>query len=143
VRRHHGRNVLAGRHVPDRQPPGPAPAVTAPVLTAIRVVIADDHPMYRYGLAAVLTGQPGIELAGEAASGIELLQVVRTTRPDVVVTDLAMPGLAGAQAAAALLAEQPEVAVLVLTMHQDDDSCSKRYAREHAGTCSRARTGPN
>jgi DNA-binding NarL/FixJ family response regulator len=117
--------------------------VTAPVLTAIRVVIADDHPMYRYGLAAVLTGQPGIELAGEAASGIELLQVVRTTRPDVVVTDLAMPGLAGAQAAAALLAEQPEVAVLVLTMHQDDDSCSKRYAREHAGTCSRARTGPN
>lgn len=69
----------------------------------------------------MLTGQPGIELAGEAASGIELLQFVRTTRPDVVVTDLAMPGLTGAQAAA-LLAEQPEVAVLVLTMHQDDGS---------------------
>jgi DNA-binding NarL/FixJ family response regulator len=91
-------------------------------VTATRVVIADDHPMYRYGLAAVLTGQPGIELAGEAASGTELVRVVRAARPDVVVTDLAMPGLTGAQAAATLLAEQPQIAVLVLTMHQDDES---------------------
>jgi DNA-binding NarL/FixJ family response regulator len=93
-----------------------------PAGTPVRVVIADDHPMYRYGLAAVLTGRPDIELAAEASSGTELIQVVRASRPDVVITDLAMPGLTGAQAAATLLAEQPELAVLVLTMHQDDES---------------------
>ena len=91
-------------------------------MTAIRVVIADDHPMYRYGLSAVLGTQPGIELVAEAADGLELVRIVRETRPDVVVTDLAMPGLGGAEAAARLLADSPGLAVLMLTMHQDDES---------------------
>ena len=91
-------------------------------MTAIRVVIADDHPMYRYGLNAVLSTQPGIDLVGEAADGQQLLRIARDTRPDVVVTDLAMPHLGGAQATARLLAGQPDLAVLILTMHQDDES---------------------
>jgi DNA-binding NarL/FixJ family response regulator len=91
-------------------------------LSAIRVVVADDHPMYRYGLSAVLGSQDGIELVGEADDGIELMQVVRDTRPDVVVTDLTMPRLGGAQATAQLLADSPELAVLILTMHEDDES---------------------
>jgi DNA-binding NarL/FixJ family response regulator len=88
----------------------------------IRVVIADDHPMYRYGLAAVLGNQPGIELAGEAADGLDLLRVARDAKPDVVVTDLAMPRLGGAEAAARLLADAPGLAILILTMHSDDES---------------------
>jgi DNA-binding NarL/FixJ family response regulator len=91
-------------------------------VTGIRVVIADDHPMYRYGLAAVLASQPGIELVGEAADGLELLRVVRETRPAVVVTDLTMPELGGADAAARLLESQPDLGILVLTMHEDDES---------------------
>ena len=91
-------------------------------MTAIRVVIADDHPMYRYGLNAVLANQPGISIVGEAADGQELLSVVQDTRPDVVITDLTMPRMGGAQAAARLLAAQPDLAILILTMHQDDES---------------------
>ena len=91
-------------------------------MSPIRVVIADDHPMYRYGLSAVLGNQPGIELAGEAADGLELLRVVRDAGPDVVVTDLSMPRLGGAEAAARLLAETPGLAILILTMHSDDES---------------------
>jgi DNA-binding NarL/FixJ family response regulator len=91
-------------------------------VTAIRVVIADDHPMYRYGLNAVLANQPGISIVGEAADGQELLSVVQDTRPDVVITDLTMPRMGGAQAAARLLAAQPDLAILILTMHQDDES---------------------
>ena len=91
-------------------------------MTAIRVVIADDHPMYRYGLNAVLASQPGIDVVGEAADGQQLLSVVRDTRPDVVITDLTMPRLDGAQATARLLAVQPGLAILILTMHSDDES---------------------
>jgi DNA-binding NarL/FixJ family response regulator len=88
----------------------------------IRVVIADDHPMYRYGLNAALGNQSGIDLVGEAADGLELLRVVHDTAPDVVITDLAMPRLGGAEAAARLLVDAPDLAVLILTMHSDDES---------------------
>jgi DNA-binding NarL/FixJ family response regulator len=91
-------------------------------VTVIRVVIADDHPMFRYGLRAVLATQAGIDVVGEAADGQQLLSVVRDTRPSVVITDLTMPRLSGAQAAARLLAAQPDLAILILTMHQDDES---------------------
>ncbi|HET7066716.1 MAG TPA: response regulator transcription factor, partial [Nocardioides sp.] len=65
--------------------------MTAP----IRVVLADDHPMYRYGVEAVLTDVPAIDLVGTASSGTELLALVERTRPDVVLTDLRMPDLSG------------------------------------------------
>jgi DNA-binding NarL/FixJ family response regulator len=88
----------------------------------VRVVLADDHPMYRYGVAAVLADVPTVELAGQAASGTELLAMVRAGRPDVVVTDLRMPDLSGIEVTRALLAEHPNLPVLVLTMHDDDES---------------------
>ena len=88
----------------------------------IRVVVADDHPMVRYGITAVLADVPGIEVVGEAADGQELQAVVATTRPAVVLTDLAMPVLDGITAIGRLRVSHPEVAVLVLTMHEDDDS---------------------
>jgi DNA-binding NarL/FixJ family response regulator len=88
----------------------------------IRVVLADDHPMYRYGVAAVLADEERLTLVGEAASGSELLDLVRTARPDVVVTDLRMPDLDGIEVTRALLADQPSLPVLVLTMHDDDES---------------------
>lgn len=87
-----------------------------------RVVLADDHPMYRYGLRAVLDDAPQIKVVGEAATGRELLDNAATTHPDVVLTDLGMPDLDGAAATRQLLAQQPSIAVLVLTMHDDDES---------------------
>ncbi|MFC8434000.1 response regulator [Streptomyces sp. NPDC057253] len=89
---------------------------------AVRVVIADDHPMYRYGLSAALATSGTVEVVAEAANGEELLAAVARTSPDVVVTDLAMPGLDGAAATRALAGLDPCPGVLVLTMHEDDEA---------------------
>src|SRR4029450_9374044 len=80
------------------------------------------HAMFRYGLRAVLDAAPEIDVVGEAATGRELLAVVASTGPDVVLTDLAMPDLDGAAATRELLTDHPGLAVLVLTMHDDDES---------------------
>lgn len=88
----------------------------------VRVVLADDHPMYRYGVAAVLACEPRVALIGEASSGRELLDLVDRTDPDLVVTDLRMPDLDGIGVVRALGMTSPDLPVLVLTMHDDDES---------------------
>jgi DNA-binding NarL/FixJ family response regulator len=88
----------------------------------VRVVIADDHPMFRFGLTAAMAAVSEVEVVGEAADGRELLAVVNHTNPDVVITDLAMPDLDGAAATTAILARHPHIAVLVLTMHEDNQA---------------------
>jgi DNA-binding NarL/FixJ family response regulator len=84
--------------------------------------LADDHPMFRYGVVAALSTSDQVRVVGEAADGRELLALVATEHPDVVLTDLAMPGLDGAGATRALLERQPGLGIVVLTMHVDDDS---------------------
>lgn len=86
----------------------------------IRVAVADDHPVFRYGLLAVLDGAEGIETVGEAEDGTALLELVERERPDVVVTDLHMPGLDGVAATREILVRAPGTGVLVLTLHDDD-----------------------
>ncbi|MDX3611320.1 response regulator transcription factor [Streptomyces europaeiscabiei] len=88
----------------------------------VRIVVADDHPMYRFGLTAALAGHDGIEIVGEAADGAELLKVVERTGPDVVLTDLAMPNLGGTEAIREIHARDDRIGVLVLTMHEDDEA---------------------
>jgi DNA-binding NarL/FixJ family response regulator len=85
-------------------------------------VLADDHPMVRYGITAVLADAPEVDVVGEASDGQSLLAAVAEHRPDVVVTDLDMPGMGGAEATARLRTEHPDLAVLVLTLHEDDES---------------------
>jgi DNA-binding NarL/FixJ family response regulator len=88
----------------------------------IRVAVADDHPMVRYGLTAVLDGADDVVVVGEAEDGDQLVELVERTQPHVVVTDLSMPGVTGAEATSQLRALHPDLAVLVLTMHDDDES---------------------
>jgi DNA-binding NarL/FixJ family response regulator len=88
----------------------------------VRVVLADDHPMYRFGLRAVLDASPEVDVVGEASDGAELLAVVQQCTPDVVLTDLSMPRLSGAAAIDELSRRHPQLGVLVLTMHEDDAS---------------------
>jgi DNA-binding NarL/FixJ family response regulator len=84
------------------------------IATPIRVVVADDHPIVREGLRAVLSALTDFELVGTAASGKEAVSVVTAAQPDVVDLD-------GVQATQHILAAQPDMAVLVLTMYDDDE----------------------
>jgi DNA-binding NarL/FixJ family response regulator len=95
--------------------------VTEAAAPVVRVVLADDHPMVRYGITAVLADAPEVAVVGEAGDGEELLAAVARHRPDVVVTDLDMPGLDGIAATRRLRAEHPGVRVLVLTLHEEDE----------------------
>jgi DNA-binding NarL/FixJ family response regulator len=88
----------------------------------IRVLIADDHPLFRDGLTALLSDGPDTELVGAATSGTEAIDLARETQPDVVVMDLHMPRLNGIEATRRIVADSPHIAVLVLTMFDDDDS---------------------
>ena len=88
----------------------------------IRVVVADDHPMVRDGLRALLTSLPNTNLVGEAATGRQAVRAAVTERPDVLVMDLHMPELDGVAATAEITRLAPGVAVLVLSMLDDDDS---------------------
>jgi DNA-binding NarL/FixJ family response regulator len=86
----------------------------------IRLLIADDHPVVRDGLRAMLATQPDMELVGEAATGTEAVTHARALRPDVVLMDLQMPDLDGPAAIATLREQAPEVRVLVLTTFGTD-----------------------
>ena len=92
------------------------------MIEPIRVLIADDHPLFRAGLAALLNDEPGTELAGAATTGTEAVDLARETQPDVVVMDLHMPGINGIEATRRIVADSPHITVLVLTMFDDDDS---------------------
>jgi DNA-binding NarL/FixJ family response regulator len=88
----------------------------------VRVVVADDHGVVREGLRALLSAVPGYELVGTAATGPEAVRVAVTHRPDVLVMDIQMPGLSGIDATREVGRLAPDVAVLVLTMFDDDES---------------------
>lgn len=85
----------------------------------LRVVLIDDHPVVREGLRALVGAQPGMEVVGEAGDGAAVLARVRADAPDVVVMDVSMPGLNGAEATARLKGEFPGVKVLALTVHEE------------------------
>jgi DNA-binding NarL/FixJ family response regulator len=86
----------------------------------IRVLIADDHPVFRDGLASLLDPLPGVVVVARAGTGVEAVALTREQRPDVVVMDVQMPELNGIEATRQIVAEQPEVGVLVVTMGEDD-----------------------
>jgi DNA-binding NarL/FixJ family response regulator len=88
----------------------------------IRVLVADDHPVFRAGMLTVLADLPDVEVVGQAADGAEAIELAGSLRPDVVLMDLRMPGVGGLEATARIRVEHPTIAVVVLTMDFDDDS---------------------
>jgi DNA-binding NarL/FixJ family response regulator len=86
----------------------------------IRVVVVDDHPVVRRGLRALLDSLPDVQVVGEAADGETAVREVQLTIPDVVLMDVRMPGTDGIEATRRVRAATPGVAVLVLTMYDDD-----------------------
>ena len=88
----------------------------------IRVLIADDHPLYRDGLHTMLERAPETETAGEATSGDEVITMADALQPDVVLMDVQLPGVNGIEATRRIVQASPHVGVLMLTMFADDDS---------------------
>jgi DNA-binding NarL/FixJ family response regulator len=88
----------------------------------IRVLLADDHPVVRGGLRALLESLPVYEVVGEATDGDAAVREAQLTKPDVVLMDIRMPGIDGIEATRQVRAAVPETAVLVLTMLDDDDT---------------------
>lgn len=89
---------------------------------ALRVLVAEDHPVYRDGLRALLGGSAATQLVGEAQDGDAAVRLAAELRPDVVLMDLQLPGRNGIEATRAIVAARPASAVLILTMFDDDDS---------------------
>lgn len=89
---------------------------------SVRVVIVDDHPLFRDGLRGALASMPGIEVVGEAGDGDAAVEVVERLSPDVVLMDLQLPGRDGVAATRAVRSSRPATAVLVLTMLDGDEA---------------------
>ena len=90
-------------------------------MTPVRVLIADDHALVRAGIRALLEGLDGVTVVAEAGNGNQVLELARTHRPDVVLLDISMPGLGGLEASAQLKQELPEVRVVMLSMHANEE----------------------
>jgi DNA-binding NarL/FixJ family response regulator len=101
--------------------------------TAIRVVLADDHDLVRSGIKALLATVEGVQVIAEARNGNELLQLLETVQPDVVMTDISMPGMDGITAIAEIHTRHPEVRVLVLSMYDTVDFVKRAVANGACG----------
>jgi DNA-binding NarL/FixJ family response regulator len=88
----------------------------------LRVLVADDHPLFRQGLRTAIDGDEGFQVVGEAETGSEAVERALELQPDVVVMDLQMPERNGIEATRDIVGQSPHIGVLVLTMFEDDDS---------------------
>jgi len=86
----------------------------------IRVMLADDHPIVRAGISQVLKELPGVEVVGEAADGREAVRQVTLARPDIVLMDISMPGLNGLDATERIIKALPEVRIIILSRHEEE-----------------------
>lgn len=89
-------------------------------MAAVRILIAEDHAIVRTGIRLLLEAQPDLQVVAEAEDGRRCVELARQLRPDVILMDISMPGMNGFEATAVIRAEQPDVHILGLTMHEDE-----------------------
>ena len=90
-------------------------------INPIRVMLVDDHPAFRKGMAALIESEPGLEVVAETGDGSQALELYRQNKPDVVLMDLRLPGMGGVEATMAIRKEFPEARVIVLTTFDTDE----------------------
>lgn len=88
----------------------------------LRVLIADDHPLFRHGIASLLAATADLEPVAEATTGEEAIALAERTQPDVILMDIRMPGVNGIEATRRILQQSPHIRILVVTMFEDDGS---------------------
>jgi DNA-binding NarL/FixJ family response regulator len=88
----------------------------------LRLLIADDHPVFRHGLRGLLSDAPDIEIVGEATTGDEAIAMAETMQPDVILMDIKMPGVNGIEATRRILHTSPHIRILIVTMFEDNAS---------------------
>jgi DNA-binding NarL/FixJ family response regulator len=88
---------------------------------SIHVILADDHTLVRAGIRALLEKLPGVKVTGEAGDGREVLNQVKAQPPDVVLMDISMPGLNGLEAAERMARDFPDVRIIILSMHNNEE----------------------
>ena len=88
----------------------------------LRILIADDHPLFRKGMRTLLTATPDAEVVGEATTGQEVIELAAMLQPDMILMDLQMPGINGIEATRQVLQTSPHIRILVVTLFEDDAS---------------------
>lgn len=99
-----------------------------PLHSTIHVVLADDHPLVRSGIRSLLRTIPEVQVLAEVGDGAELLELLESIRPDIVITDISMPGMDGLAALSQIGARYPHVKVIVLSMHDSADIVKRAVA---------------
>ena len=99
----------------------------------IRVLMVDDHPLLREGIAAVIEGQPDLEVVGEATNGREAVEQFRARKPDIVLMDLQMPTMGGIEAISAIRSEFPHARIVVLTTYKGDTQALRAFKAGASG----------
>jgi len=100
----------------------------------IRVLIADDHPLFREGMHGLLDSLAETEVVGEATTGAEAITQAKALQPDVILMDIKMPGINGIEATRQIVAASPHISILMVTMLEDDDRSLPPCVRERVGT---------
>ena len=97
----------------------PFPALLEIMSTKIRILLADDHAVVRQGFKLILNQQPDMEVVGEAKDGVEAVRLAHELKPNLVIMDIAMPGMNGVEATRRIIESDPECRILILSMHKD------------------------
>ena len=90
-------------------------------MARIRILLADDHHLFREGVTNLLNAQPDLEVVGEASDGLEVLVKARKLRPDLILMDIGMPGCDGVEATERIMQELPDTAIVILTVRDEDE----------------------